>query len=467
MKRLIFCFDGTWNWLDAPNPTNVVLTAQSILPIARDGIAQSIYYDQGVGTAEGTKWSGGIFGEGLLDNIVTAYSFLIFNYEVGDDIFIFGFSRGAFTARSFAGFLRTVGILRRCDASHIAQSVELYKHRDANADPDSERFLHYRAKASPEICCGLGEDAWRKNNVPGYQSGSSPVFRIRYLGVWDTVGELGVPQDLLIAPLVNKQYMFHDTNLSSMVVSARHAIAIDELRKSFAPTLWNNVRVLNAQVGYADGDLKAPYQQMWFPGVHGSVGGGGDIRGLSDFALDWIISGARAVHLDLDTTSDSVIFGLKPDALAPLSNMSQPSSGIGDFAMHLLPTAPRSPGPFNIWELSDSAQKRWATSADTLPDHKPYRPRTLDNVAMALKAATPSILPPQSSQSVLTVSLPVPNSHYRIVLGDTLSKISKKAYGDIEYAGRIFEANGALLSSPDRIYIGQVIFIPPEDGANS
>lgn len=462
VKRLIFCFDGTWNRLDAPHPTNVVLTAQSVTPIAKDGTVQIIYYDQGVGTAEGTKWTGGIFGDGLLDNIVDAYSFLIFNYEIGDEVYIFGFSRGAFTARSFAGFLRTVGILRRCDAGQITRSVEAYKHRGLDEVPDSERFLKYRAIASPEVCCGLGENAWRSKNVSSYKSGSSPVFRIRYLGVWDTVGELGVPQDLLVAPLVNRQYMFHDTNLSSMVVAARHAVAIDEQRKSFAPTLWSNVEELNAQLGFAKGDLHAPYQQIWFPGVHGSVGGGGDIRGLSDSALDWVVSGARAVGLELDTTDSSRIFSLAPDPFAQLSNVSKPDGGILDMAMHLLPSAPRAPGPAELFELSDSAIKRWTATASNLPERIPYRPKTLDQVAAALNKVAPTV--PAKAGSVPpaggTISQPTPGSHYRVVKGDTLSEIAQKAYGAASKAAKIFDANSPLLGSQDRIYLGQILYLP-------
>ncbi len=99
MKRLVFCFDGTWDRLDAYYPTNVVLTAQSISPVAKGGVVQIIHYDEGVGTTKISKWSGGLFGIGLLAHIVNAYTFLVFNYEVGDEIFVLGFSRGAFTAR--------------------------------------------------------------------------------------------------------------------------------------------------------------------------------------------------------------------------------------------------------------------------------------------------------------------------------------------------------------------------------
>ena len=113
MKRLVFCFDGSWNRLSAPNPTNVVITAQSVTPVAKDGTRQIIHYDPGVGTGVNDKWGGGLFGEGLIDKIVDGYTFLVFNYELGDEIFVFGFSRGAFTARAFVGMVRQVGVLQR------------------------------------------------------------------------------------------------------------------------------------------------------------------------------------------------------------------------------------------------------------------------------------------------------------------------------------------------------------------
>ena len=127
MKRLIFCFDGSWNKLDAPYSTNVVLTAESVIPFTENGIAQLIYYDQGVGTRWYDKWIGGIFGAGLLNNLIEAYRFLIFNYRPGDEIYIFGFSRGAYSARSFAGLLRQSGIINRRKASRITKAIRNYK----------------------------------------------------------------------------------------------------------------------------------------------------------------------------------------------------------------------------------------------------------------------------------------------------------------------------------------------------
>ncbi|NML07501.1 DUF2235 domain-containing protein [Sphingomonas sp. G-3-2-10] len=103
MKRIAFCFDGTWNKIDGDYPTNVARVAQSISRFDEKGMPQIIYYDEGVGTSTTSRWTGGILGHGLRENIIEAYHFLVLNYEPGDDIHVFGFSRGAYTARSFVG----------------------------------------------------------------------------------------------------------------------------------------------------------------------------------------------------------------------------------------------------------------------------------------------------------------------------------------------------------------------------
>lgn len=465
MKRLVFCFDGTWNRLDAPAPTNVVLTAQSVSPIAKDQTIQIIHYDQGVGTAKGWKWRGGLFGEGLMDNISDAYTFLVFNYEIGDEIYVFGFSRGAFTARSFVGLLRTVGIIRRADAGRITEAVQKYQRRKVDEDHDSEDLLRYRLESSPLMCVDQKEDAWRCRNKPGYASGASPVLRIRYLGVWDTVGSLGIPNDMFISRFANRQYLFHDTDLSDLVVSARHAVSIDEQRKSFAPTLWTNFEALNAALGFAPSEEHAPYQQKWFPGTHGSVGGGGPERGLSDFALDWIVSGARAAGLQLDTEEGSRIFSLSPNALAPLENVKA-SSDVLSVLMSKLPTAHRLPGPDQVTDVSSSAIQRWKAPAEELPEGKPYRPPTLARISREIDALpTQGEMPalPQNPNVPLTPTPePVPGAHYRVVRKDTLTGIALKAYHNASMDGLILKANNNILSDPDRIYVGQVLYIPQQ-----
>src|SRR5665213_2898177 len=181
MKRLVFCFDGTWNRLNAFYPTNVVITAQSVTPVTKKGVTQIIHYDPGVGTGEDDRWKGGLFGEGLIDKIVDAYTFLVFNYEPGDELYVFGFSRGAFTARAFVGLVRNLGVIQRKYAAHIVDAVELYKARKEGASQDDEALLKFRWQYSSEICVDMAEDAWRVKNCPGYKSGAGAIVRISYL----------------------------------------------------------------------------------------------------------------------------------------------------------------------------------------------------------------------------------------------------------------------------------------------
>src|SRR5262245_52407990 len=149
-KKLIVCCDGTWNRADQekngePCPTNVVRIAYRIAK--RDGdVPQIVYYDQGVGTGNKVDhYTGGAFGEGLEDNIYDSYRFLVGNYEPGDELFLFGFSRGAFTARSLAGMIRKCGILRREFVRQYKKAVELYQ---GDALPDSAEPLAFRQQFS-------------------------------------------------------------------------------------------------------------------------------------------------------------------------------------------------------------------------------------------------------------------------------------------------------------------------------
>lgn len=240
MKRIVIACDGTWSRLDARHPTNVVKLAQAVSPEGPDGTAQVVFHLDGVGAGRGTgrlargidRALGGAFGAGLMGRLEEAYRLLAFNHAPGDEIFLFGFSRGAFTARSLAGLIRTAGIVGRGSAAAIPQALELYRRRGAGAHPEAEAARAFRA---------------------AHSGGEAPG--LRYLGVWDTVGALGVPGHLRLAALCNRGLRFHDTALSGRVAAARHAVAIDERRRAFPPTLWDNLDALNA------GRAEAPYRQ--------------------------------------------------------------------------------------------------------------------------------------------------------------------------------------------------------------
>lgn len=368
MKRIaIFC-DGTWNRMSAEQPTNVLLSAQLVLPADSSGVAQVTYYDEGVGTTGGriSTILAGAFGRGLLDKIEAAYRFLIFNYEPGDEIFIFGFSRGAYTARSLAGLIRKCGIVPRGLAGKIREIFEFYK--DAATHPDSDEAQRRRMALCPAIILKDADRGWRLDHGadPDLVAAAKPLV-VRYVGVWDTVGALGIPQHIpLIGLLSGKKYQFHDTDLSSTVRSARHAVAIDETRLSFAPALWSNLETLNATTSGVD-----KYHQLWFPGDHGSVGGGGDIRGLSNDAMAWIMEGAEAEGLALNETALATLKALS-DPIAPLSNQTKPPGWVDRF---LYWRGPRD-GPQQKRMLSESTLARLAYEGKG-EGFRAYRPETL------------------------------------------------------------------------------------------
>jgi uncharacterized protein (DUF2235 family) len=462
MKRLVFCFDGTWNELDRPNPTNVVITAQSITPLTRDGTTQIIHYDQGVGTGKSDHWTGGMLGEGLIDKIVGAYTFLVFNYTPGDELFIFGFSRGAFTARAFVGFVRNLGIIQRRHAARISDAVELYKKHEAGQSHNKPELLDFRWKYSPEICIDTDEDDWRAKNCSGYATGDSLVVRIKYLGVWDTVAAMGVPSDVLFAKWADRNEQYFDSDLSPLVVSGRHAVSIDETRVAFTPTLWPNFAELNESLGFQPFAADAPYQQQWWPGDHGSVGGGGDIRGLSDGALSWVLDGALKMGLEVDRDEASPLFALAPDPYASLSNMKTHDPSLIDrISGAIMSRKPREHGPTRIEEVSQAALLRWRADAGQLAERKLYRPEPLAEVAAAIKAGDHGPkLQAQHPDVILPPDLqPKPNALYRVVYGDGLRKIALRVYGHADREDIILAANPKI-TDPDRIYVGEIIYLP-------
>lgn len=311
MKRLVVCCDGTWNTPDQeqnelPSPTNVVKLFNAVAPDA-GGVRQETYYHTGVGT-EGpllARTAGGMYGAGLGKNIMSAYAWLADRYEPGDHIFLFGFSRGAFTVRSLGGFLSRCGLL---DLRGLKPS-DAYKRVEKAYDSG------YRD----------GKENWKP---AGWALCADAPVPIHFIGVWDTVGALGVPDDLALLNLVDEpeSWRFHDTSLAPTVSYARHAVAMDEWRASFTPTLWT------------DPDTGDPYpnsdrvKQLWFPGVHSDVGGGYFECGLSDVALKWMIDEAAAKGLGF---RGGMVAQVRPD---PRGVMHDSLRGI----FQVLRTRPRS-----------------------------------------------------------------------------------------------------------------------------
>lgn len=377
----IFC-DGTWNQLKTPHPTNVVLLSQMISATARDGTAQLVWYGEGVGTGQPVlgkveQMMGGAFGVGLMGNVEMAYRFLVLNYEPGDRIYLFGFSRGAFTARTLGGLIRNCGILERSFLTRVPEAVALYRSRDPEDHPDAASACEFRARYASQTHVSPEDKAWRQSHRNDLAD--APRLEITYMGLWDTVGALGVPNHIpVLSRWFNKRHRFHDAKLSGMVQAARHAQAIDETRRIFVDSPFDEDKLtwLN---GDQTGD-DAPYRQIWFPGDHGSIGGGGDITHLSNNALQWIAKGAMASGLSMD---EDRLDDLLSDPKGSLRNNSKPE-GLLDKV-----TRRARQGPSRVRDISRSACVRWHTDAEELHEAKAYRPETLKKVSQDLDQRDP------------------------------------------------------------------------------
>jgi uncharacterized protein (DUF2235 family) len=367
MKRIVIACDGTWNRLDDARQTNVAKLAEAVLPVAPDGVPQVVCHLDGVGSGRGTsrvaraldRALGGAFGLGLEATLAEAFRFLALAYAPGDEVQLFGFSRGAYTARSLAGLVRRAGILERRHADAVPAALALYRERGA---ADSEAALAFRARHAAHVTTGAVEADWRA--ARGLRAGQP--FRIGYVGVWDTVGALGVPAHLWLAPRLNRGLGFHDAALSAMVGAARHAVAIDERRRSFPPALWDNLEALNAAAPGA-------YAQRWFPGDHGSVGGGGRVAALSNDALLWVAEGAAAAGLALDPAAVG--------AWAAGRDWRGPLAARRPGLLRRLLSLDRADrdGPARLGDLAEAAVRRWRGDPG-------YRPAALARVAAALEA---------------------------------------------------------------------------------
>lgn len=243
-----------------------------------NGNEQRAYYSTGLGTERGERLRGGVSGSGIDTAITKAYEWLVDNYRKGDEIYIFGFSRGAYTARSLSGLISICGLLRKGAPLGVNQIYKRYRARK-NGQPRTIRELfdpdNYPGKRSLE-------DEW----VAQFARAVS----IKFVGVFDTVGSLGVPFALW-RRIRGEAYPFLNTGLRINNETAFHALAIDEHREAFRPTLWTD------QGATASKRELAVTEQRWFVGAHANVGGGCFTDSLAQIPFDWLVSKAELIGL--------------------------------------------------------------------------------------------------------------------------------------------------------------------------
>lgn len=260
-KNIVIFSDGTGQEGGKGNNTNVY----KLFNMVEDRTAEQIsFYDRGLGTGW-RKITGNISGMGISQNIYDCYRFIFENYMAGDNIFLFGFSRGATTVRSLSSFIHYFGILPKSRPELIRQAYRIYKIKS-----------EFERKKKADDFVARHHNQWTK---------------IKFLGVWDTVDALGLPIKSL-STLVDWfpffRHKFHNLTLSESVVHARQALAIDDERLTFHPKIW-------------DKEIK-DYQtmkQVWFAGMHTDVGGGYKEQDLSDIPLIWMVEEAKQAGLRL------------------------------------------------------------------------------------------------------------------------------------------------------------------------
>ncbi|KAJ6190980.1 hypothetical protein N7519_001001 [Penicillium mononematosum] len=297
-KRIILCADGTWLASDQGNksaPSNVAKIARAIATSGADAdsniVKQIVSYHSGL-----RKTIYGAIGWGLDVEVCKIYDFISNNYEPGDELFFFGFSRGAFTVRSVAGLVSDVGVLSAVHMPHFAEMWKAYRE-----NTDGEPFM----------------------KTPWYQQNKDKLrltdgIRIKVVGVWDTIGALGIPEWPLVrlatklGIALNKQYAFHNANLSKNLDYAFQALAIDERRQAYLPTLWHKTSDAPAK------DL----QQCWFPGVHRNIGGkaedsrtAGDHGEIGDIAFAWMVDNLSGM-LTFEEPAIKMLLEQHQDAIA-------------------------------------------------------------------------------------------------------------------------------------------------------
>ncbi|KAK8082926.1 hypothetical protein PG996_001707 [Apiospora saccharicola] len=314
-KRIIVCCDGTWqnsvdNYVKAKPPKNPVprlappsnatRISRSFARTCSDGMFQIIYYQVGVGSGTGiasavSRVLGGAFGVGIAENIRESYSYICANYVDGDEIVLLGFSRGAFTARSIAGMIANIGLLTREGMDNF---FPIFKDNQnfMNFDYDDPfPNLPFPNKPKGEGAVDIYRDRLVERGFTRVcqHKGKGDPIKIKAVGVWDTVGSLGIPTIPFLEKLgINRstvEFHWYNTSLSNHIEHAFQALALDEIRGPFSPAVWER---------NAESEDTVDLRQVWFPGGHSNIGGGEEDQGVSNITLAWMMDQLASIGIE-------------------------------------------------------------------------------------------------------------------------------------------------------------------------
>ncbi|KAJ6575071.1 hypothetical protein B0H19DRAFT_1127016 [Mycena capillaripes] len=319
-KRIIVCCDGTWqdgvSTENRQSYTNILRLARTINHEdnrSQPAIPQIVFYQSGIGSEKNfySEYIVGTTGGTLADKVEEAYAFIAHNYFPGDEIFLFGFSRGGYTARMTAMFIGKIGVLDRADMDHFAGIFLAYQKLGKSKDEAEIQSLN--EQLAP----------WTSHDSPGKKRADSgdDSFSVKFIGVYETVGSLGLPEELTHkSPHIRNLFGFNDRVLGEHVQYAYHALALNEPRADF-----NCCKFEQSPGGLRKGQV---LRQCWFTGCHADIGGGYKAHDLADLTLFWM-----AANLEEHLSLDYAYLGSLPRPNAPWGAQSPHDPGTGVYAL--------------------------------------------------------------------------------------------------------------------------------------
>ena len=353
-KNIAIFLDGTWN--SVQDNTNIWRMSALCSPVHRDGTRQVNLYDEGVGTAWGERFRGGILGYGLDRSVLRAYRWLIQTYTPGDRVYIFGFSRGAYTARSLTGLIAKCGLLQAGAPLSIEQVFDRYREaktlRPLYQLEFEKRELSRRERGKATTTRPIPEFSREEQWLLAY----SQRIKIQLIGVFDSVGSLGIPFGN-IPGLSRSSFQFHHTRLSNLFEYAYQALAVDEHRRDFTPTLWTKFSPHEPNaIARSEPKVEPMVEQRWFSGAHANIGGGYPNDRLAQLPLSWLVEKATQAGLGFRY----------PVTVDPNSNLDPVADSYSDMA-------------YGLYKLATLGKRRYRTIGKSeFPVSDP--PGTVSNV---------------------------------------------------------------------------------------